>query len=113
MTSIPTIKLKKDSYQKARGKPKIFLMHCGHCHCYVMAYQKDGPGPLKRCYLDRIHHPEIFEKVQHMKFDTKTAPKLRCSACRTILGFPMVYKKENRLAYRLKRGIFSIKKISK
>ena len=66
-------------------------------------YQKDGTGSLKRTYLDRICNSQEFEKLQYFSF--AELPQLVCSACGERIGVPMVYKKENRLAFRLKEGM--------
>ena len=60
---------------------------------FLFEYQKDGPGPIKRLYLDRI--------VRH---DVKRAKALSCPHCKTLLGTHMIYKKENRPALRLYQG---------
>ncbi|HUC78836.1 MAG TPA: hypothetical protein VMQ58_01190, partial [Candidatus Saccharimonadales bacterium] len=52
-------------------------------------YQKDGSGPLKRMYIDRM----IYIKP--------TVSKLECHKCGNELGLKTTYAKENRLAYRL------------
>jgi hypothetical protein len=51
-------KFKRDTYTRARGTPVMLTISCSLCETYLMSYQKDGPGPLKCCYIDRIHHPE-------------------------------------------------------
>ena len=59
-----------------------------------MSYQKDGPGILKRLYLDRIIFPA----------DLIGKKNLECRKCKTALGIYALYKKENRPAYRLFAG---------
>ena len=59
-----------------------------------MIYQKDGPGILKRLYLDRIVSP----------IDLRDNEKLKCKECKTVLGIRTIYKKENRPAYSLFAG---------
>src|SRR3989339_547856 len=95
---IPKFSFKNDSYMKRRGAPAMLVMKCAQCNAYVMSYQKDGPGPLLRCYLDRIHHPEILEKRQYEDFHKKTALKLSCPSCLVVIGSPIIYEKENRPA---------------
>ncbi len=73
-----------------------------------MSYQKDGPGPLLRCYLDRIHHQNIVKKSEEPFI--KNIPKLLCPSCHVTIGMPMVYEKENRFAYLMRQGFFAIKK---
>lgn len=67
-----------------------------------MIYQKDGPGILKRLYIDRI--------APSMNFDTKK--NLKCKKCKIVLGIPTIYQKEHRSAYRLFAGAIE-KKIIK
>lgn len=86
------IKLKSDRYKKSRGgSSKLFDIKCHHCGNHLFFYQKDGPGALKRMYLDRIYQ---FGNINLNK-------NLVCSKCQTLIAIPMVYKKENRDALRL------------
>lgn len=109
--NLPKFKFKNDSYMRSRGAPAMLVMACTNCNCYVMSYQKDGPGPLIRCYLDRIHHPEQLENRQYKAFDKRSSPKLECPSCHTVIGSPIVYEKEDRPAYHLRPGFFTLKKI--
>jgi len=53
------IKIKKDKYfQERGGTAKIINVKCANCGSLLFTYQKDGPGWLKRCYLNRIILPE-------------------------------------------------------
>jgi hypothetical protein len=106
----PKFKFKRDAYMRARGTPAMLKINCALCTTYLMRYQKDGPGPLKRCYLDRIHHPEELEKRQYILFDKNTALHLKCSTCNVAIGTPIVYEKENRPAYHMRAGFFIIEK---
>jgi hypothetical protein len=110
---LPKFKFKRDSYMKRRGAPAMLMISCAGCSHYLMSYQKDGPGPLLRCYLDRIHHPEELEKRQYLAFDKKTTQKLACANCHEVVGTPIVYEKEDRPAYHMRQGFFSIKKVKK
>ena len=93
--------LKNDKYRKARGGHSRFLdISCAKCNSHVFYYQKDGPGILKRTYLDRIIGLKIGKT------------NLVCLKCREVIGVPIIYKKENRPAIRLFVGAVS-KKISK
>lgn len=58
---VPTV----DRYQKKRGGYSTFLVvRCHHCKSKIFAYQKDGPGPLKRSYLNRVRYSaEHFRRV--------------------------------------------------
>lgn len=92
-----------DSYTFSRGKPTMLDLHCAYCGAHLITYQKDGPGPLKRCYLDRIHscktkgpeddHPEILKR----------------NKCSKTIGDQYIYEKEQRPAYKLLEGSFIIK----
>lgn len=105
-------KFKYDSYTKKRGRPACLIISCSNCKNYIMHYQKDGPGPLLRCYLDRIHYPEELESLQYKYFDKESLKQLICISCNIIIGLPIVYEKENRLAYHMVIGSFK-KKIYK
>ena len=88
------LKLKQDKYRKNRGGHSRFLaISCAKCKSRVALYQKDGPGVLKRMYLDRIVEPKNI-----------SSGKLICKKCKEILGVSIIYKKENRPAYRLFEG---------
>lgn len=91
-------KPKKDKYKSARGgHSRILDISCQHCSAHVCFYQKDGPGSLKRMYLDRIEGIETL------------ANDLNCPACARLLGVFMIYEKEQRPAYRLLIGSVSKK----
>lgn len=97
---------KKDRYTRARGAAVFWDLSCTNCGHHLVLYQKDGPGSLLRLYLDRIFAPAPFSEWQH--FDLlRDIPNLVCPACGTMIGVPMVYRPENRLAIRLKPGTFS------
>lgn len=82
--------MKNDTYSQARGGwSRILDISCEKCEQHVCFYQKDGPGPLKRMYVDRI-----IDKIPAGKV-------FICPNCKQELGIQITYKKENRLAYRL------------
>ncbi|RJR29228.1 hypothetical protein C4564_02720 [Candidatus Microgenomates bacterium] len=88
------IKLKKDKYRKARGgTSKLLDLSCESCNTHLFYYQKDGPGILKRLYLDRI-----------IDFKNSSEDNLVCPNCKDTLGVYYVYPKEKRPAYRLFAG---------
>lgn len=99
-----------DTYTAARGKPQMLEISCASCMNYIMNYQKDGPGRLLRCYLDRIRKPSWLAKQQYQPFSVRTSPNLRCNACHTLIGTPMMYRPEQRPAYRMISARFLIKK---
>jgi peptide methionine sulfoxide reductase MsrB len=91
-------KLKNDKYKRSRGTSQALDISCKQCGEHVAYYQKDGPGSLKRMYLDR------FIDIQ------PTGDELRCRACNQLLGHKINYKREDRPAYRLFEGTINKRK---
>lgn len=92
-------KLKNDKYRKARGgHSRLLDVRCTQWDTHLFYYQKDGPGILKRIYIDRIVGSNV-----------KANANLVCPECKELLGVPMVYKKEDRSAIRLFVGAVSKK----
>ena len=93
---------RRDGFSRARGRSsRILDITCEHSNQHITFYQKDGPGILKRMYVDRF---------------IDLAPsgrELKCNNCKTILGTEIIYKKENRPAYRLFVGSITKKIINK
>jgi hypothetical protein len=82
--------MKNDRYKKARGGwSRMLEINCEKCGHLICRYQKDGPGPLKRMYLDRMEDFRLAED------------SLVCPNCNETLGIKTIYKKEERSAYRL------------
>lgn len=105
------IKFKNDSYKKSRGGySRLLDISCAKCGSHLFFYQKDGPGILKRMYLDRIYKSAKYEGLDKQKLNK--IPLLTCLSCKELLGTPFVYQKEDRLAYRLFVGSVT-KKITK
>ncbi len=103
--------LKKDKFVNARGGNSHFLdLYCSKCNQYLVLYQKDGHGRLLRMYLDRIFEPQEFSLLQSMVGSKAGMPNLKCSKCGVIIGTPMIYEAEKRLAFRLIHGSFVKKK---
>jgi len=103
--------MKKDKYLKARGGTAHMIdIGCAKCGALVLYYQKDGPGWLKRCYLNRIFAPTKWESLQHSTdiLEAADLPNLVCD-CGEILGYPMKHR-DGRLAFRLERGKFTRKR---
>lgn len=97
------IRFKNDKYKKVRGGySRLIDISCEHCGKHLFFYQKDGPGILKRMYIDRISESG----------DLKLDANLTCPKCRRILAVPIIYEKENRPALRLFVGAIT-KKIVK
>ena len=108
------MKLKRDSYRAERGgKAKLIDVICSACGAKVLLYQKDGPGWLKRCYINGIFEPDQYSKLQKDKSlkGPDDMPKLECSGCRKIIGIPSRHK-DGRLAFTLIPGSFK-RKINK
>lgn len=102
----PTIQFIYDDYTARRGEPKMLEIKCAQCDNDVIRYQKDGPGALLRCYLDRIHAPSHIKDRQYDRFDVRRSPLLSCEHCRSTIGIPMIYQLENRPAYRMLKHRF-------
>jgi len=99
-------KRKRDKYLGERGgSAKFITILCAKCSNYLLLYQKDGIGILKRCYLNRILEPKEMEELQRIIKDKKNLKNLICNKCKNIIGIPMTYK-DGRLAFRLIPGSF-------
>lgn len=99
--------LKKDKYVNSRGGNSHFLdLYCSRCRQHLVLYQKDGRGSLIRLYLDRIFDPKELSELHLKGTGKKGMPNLKCPKCGSLIGMPMVYKLERRLAFRLIRGSF-------
>lgn len=82
-----------DVYQKARGGySQMLRVSCSKCGQSVGEYQKDGPGPLKRMYVDRLS--SVVGDIKF--FDGKV---LSCSRCYGPLALGYIYPKEQRQAW--------------
>lgn len=91
---------KKDEYSLIRGGySRLLNIYCRKCDNLVAIYQKDGPGNLRRMYIDRILYPIYLTKFQ--KNQIQDIPNLNCEKCNEILGTPYIFIKEQRKAFRL------------
>lgn len=91
---------KKDKYKSARGGySRLLNVCCRKCGSVVVVYQKDGPGNLRRLYLDRIFAPTNLVGLQALSIDD--IPALKCKKCSEVLGTPYIYEKEKRKAFCL------------
>ncbi|MFA5189053.1 MAG: hypothetical protein WC460_06880 [Patescibacteria group bacterium] len=91
---------KKDKYKSVRGgHSRLLNVCCRKCESIVVVYQKDGPGNLRRLYMDRIFEPGDLVELQAL--NVKDVPVLKCSKCGEVLGTPYIYPKEKRKAFRL------------
>lgn len=91
---------KRDKYKTARGgHSRLLDICCRKCENIVAVYQKDGPGNLRRMYMDRIFSPIELTNMQNLNI--QDAPFLKCKKCGEVLGTPYIYLKEKRNAFRL------------
>jgi C4-type Zn-finger protein len=94
------MKLKNDKFRKARGGySRLLEISCSSCGEKLFSYQKDGPGIIKRMYVDRIYGSIV-------------GSSLRCKKCNYLIGNLTIYEKENRPAFAIKPGTIK-KKIIK
>ncbi len=99
---------KNDTYRKARGGyARLLAVSCAACGTHLFSYQKDEPGIVKRLYLDRIYQSYMYEGIQQRAL--QHIPQLLCPQCGEHLGMPIIYQKEQRLAFRLFAGAVSTK----
>ena len=102
--------MKKDKYLRERGgKAKIINVSCMKCGSLIFVYQKDGPGWLKRCYLNRIISPKKYAGLQKNP-DIKQPSDLKNLKCKCgeVIGSSIKHK-DGRLAFHLIRGKFKRK----
>jgi hypothetical protein len=105
------MKIKRDKYKSARGgDSKILNLHCRKCDIIFAVYQKDGPGNLRRMYMDRIMEPQSLVGLRSE--DIKDIKPIKCGECGAILAMPYIYKKESRNAFRVIQAAV-IKRIKK
>ena len=82
---------KDAKYKKVRGgRSRLLNIACQECNSPVCLYQKDGPGNLRRMYIDRIIEPKV----------SVSRKDLSCSKGH-LLGVKVIYEKEKRPAFRL------------
>lgn len=95
----------------ARGGTSAFYnIYCSHCRRWLLLYQKDGAGNLFRLYLDRIHAPDLTVFTRTGSSKSLKPGGLSCGHCGASIGVPMIYKPENRPAFRLVPGSIVKKK---
>ncbi len=85
------IKFKNDKFRKSRGGyTRLLKISCRECGSSVCLYQKDGPGNLRRMYIDRVIEPLVSISRKYL-FCLKGH----------LLGIKIIYQKERRPAFRL------------
>lgn len=91
--------LKRDIFKDNRGTwSRFYDIFCRKCSGFVTIYQKDGPGELRRMYLDRIVSIDYSDINLN---NCKESKNFVCPHCSEILGVSYIYQKENRIAMRL------------
>ena len=91
---------KRDKYKSARGGySRLLNLHCRKCNAVFAEYQKDGPGNLRRLYMDRIIAPKKMVGLQ--KKSIEDISPIKCPKCGFMVGVPYIYKKEKRKAFRV------------
>ncbi len=102
---------KNDKFKRTRrGYSRLLSISCESCGNHICDYQKDGPGILRRMYMDRISNSKIYSNLE--KTAENKIPEFKCAPCKRLLGICINFEKENRLAYRLFVGAIT-KKIIK
>jgi len=100
-----------DKYKNARGThSRLLNLYCRVCKNKIAIYQKDGPGNLRRLYLDRIFYPKNLTNLESKPWHKMLT--LKCSKCKEDIGTPYIYKKERRKAFKVYQDAI-IKKIRK
>ena len=103
--------LKRDKYKSARGGySRLLNLHCRKCNTIFAEYQKDGPGNLRRLYMDRIIAPQKIVGLH--KENIEDISPIKCPKCGFTVGVPYIYKKEKRKAFRVFQDAI-IKKVKK
>lgn len=111
MNNKTNFSFKKDKYKNTRGgHSRLLNVCCRKCESIIVVYQKDGPGNLRRLYLDRIFSPAELVALQDLNI--KDISILQCRKCGEVLGTPYIFLKEKRKAFRLYQDAV-IKKIRK
>jgi ribosomal protein S27E len=100
MSKKTSFMFKKDKYKIFRGGySRLLNVCCRKCKNIIAVYQKDGPGNLRRMYMDRIFAPAKLTNLQALNI--KDVPVLKCKKCGEVLGTPYMYLKEKRKAFHL------------
>ncbi len=61
------LKYINDKFKSTRcGYSHSLDIYCQHCGKYILLYQKDEPGQLKRLYLDRIFFPSKISDLRYI-----------------------------------------------
>jgi len=82
--------LKMIVLKRVGGYSRLLDISCESCGSHICLYQKDGPDNLRRIYIDKISKERV----------TLTKKSLTCPKGH-LLGAKIIYRKENRSAFRL------------
>jgi hypothetical protein len=94
------MELIKDKFSTSRGSHSGLLeISCRVCEKRILLYQKDGPGNLRRLYLDRIRSPSRLAGLKNKALGS--VGPLVCSGCKEMLGTPYIYLKEKRKTFKM------------
>lgn len=97
-------RIRRDRFYKTRGGTATLLrIQCSRCASEVCVYQKDGNGQLLRLYWDRVLVSRCSAAHEPGATRDDMTP-LACNTCGLLIGIPMVYIREDRLAWRLSPG---------
>ena len=104
MTNSAEIAFRRDRFYRARGGTATMLrIECGRCGGYLCLYQKDGNGRLRRLYWDRVFNA-TFATAYTARASRSQMQAAVCRGCGHVVGLPMTYARESRLAWRLVPG---------
>ena len=100
---------KNDRYKRARGGySRLLIISCEECGRHICDHQKDGPGILRRIYLDRISNSKKYSGLRDVSIGK--IPPMKCDPRDRILGVCVNYDKENRLTYCMFVGVATKKR---
>ena len=82
----------------------FYRIRCSNAECgeQLYLYQKDGPGPLLRCYADRISE-------QTEAFGLTTLNGIKCRMCDQLISRPMSWYIKDDGEYHEKRHVYEMR----
>lgn len=98
LTRVTSLAYLDDEYRTARGGwSSLLSLSCAACESDSGLYQKDGPGPLLRCYANRF--VDLDGHTVRRKTATQEAV-WNCESCNATLGNGFTYE-DSRWAFDL------------
>ena len=92
--SMSHMEWKNDTYKQVRGGyARLLAVSCATCGTHLFYYQKDGPGIVKRLYLDRIYQSHAYAGLQHRRSSISRTSS--ASTAGSISGCPLSTRKNN------------------